>query len=539
MVKNRKTKAAARNLKQESGITYPRALDLIQGSSLSASFAFAADTCTTGFTVAGGIWDPDSHNSLWIEAGPIGRALFDRMAAEGAANDRLHVSVFDFDKQGGANQEYELSVDGPGSDALQAGEALQYLAARHPGSRRIIMIAGVPRLRTTSAGDQLLSRIVQMAPDRDCTFIMLGGLEPARGYWSRHYTTYDSGVPTENLAATVPGTGRADHSSLPLQHGRVLLGIGHAPYEPSLVEADFGARWSILVTGERVQRTAAAQSIAEATGATLWAGSLAELLDEVRGRAGVASLLGENCVSSTPEYSGHLVAVVDLDAAGGKGWTVITRIQREARRAGLLLVLTAAKPGTSHLGGPVTTVNVDGREAEIIPVGGRRMRLASFWHARPRRATPESMAVNAEANRLNTGNKRVWPRCQPVDRLEMLPGDTLRFHTGRSVYSVRGVSANFVVATGTSGGKPTYTVIDWANGQRGPHDSWGYGVVTDAEVDALLDGLERTRAREAGTLGPEDAVGLNPVQLSVRRSVYLDIKSVHRGRQKVWPQPVV
>lgn len=517
MVKNRKTKTAARNLKQESGITYPRALDLVQGGVRPA-----------GFRVAGGTWEPERHRNLWIEAGPVGRELFDMLVSRARADESWDTSVYDFEDREALG--YILTAAGPASDAAALFADLQDVRREKPGRRRLIMLAGVPRLRTTHAGDQVLSRIAEMAPEGDCTFIVMGGLEPARGYWSRHYTSYEAGIVSENLAVPVPGTWRSDLSSRPLRN-RVLLGIGKADYQDVTVEADFRHRASILVTGDHAARTAAAQSIAESTGGALWPGTPAALLSRVKDDA---SRVGEN--AKLPDPATGIAAVFDLDALGGQDRAAVLELQGgRAWATGLQLVLTSKSAAGHPAGSVATIISIDGGEAEVIDSSGLRVVLKKFWHSRPLRATQEAMEVNAAANTLDSGANRVWPQRKPVIPLDLQPGDLLRFHLGRTVYTVRGTSENFVVATGSERRKPIYTVIDWAAGQRGPHDSWGYGAVTDEEVTELLAGLELTRARDENSIAPEESANLNPVKLSIRRAVHLDISSVHRGRALIWP----
>ena len=517
MVKNRKTKTAARNLKQESGITYPRALDLVQGGVRPA-----------GFHVAGGTWEPERHRNLWIEAGPVGRELFDMLASRGRADKAWDTSVYDFEDREALG--YILTAAGPASDAAALFADLQAVSREKTGRRRLIMVAGVPRLRTTHAGDQVLSRIAEMAPEGDCTFILMGGLEPARGYWSRHYTSYEAGIVSENLAVPVPGTWRSDLSSRPLRN-RVLLGIGKADYQNVTVEADFRHKASVLVTGDRAPRTAAAQSIAESTGGTLWSGTPTALLAQVKEDV---SRAGDDVNLRDPATE-H-AAVFDLDALGGQDRAAVLELQGGREWAtGLRLVLTSKSASGHPAGSLATIVDVEGDKAEVVDSSGERVALAKFWHSRPLRATQEAMEVNAAANRPSSGANRSWPQRKPVKPMDLQPRDFLRFHLGRTVYTVRGTSENFVVATGSERGKQIYTVIDWAAGQRGPHDSWGYGAITDTEITELLDGLERTKTSTEGSCTPEDSAGLNPVKLSIRRAVYLDIKSVHRGRALIWP----
>lgn len=151
--------------------------------------------------------------------------------------------------------------------------------------------------------------------------------------------------------------------------------------------------------------------------------------------------------------------------------------------------------------------------------------------------SPEKMASNVEATKalVHPGGLRAWPAANPVEALDLQPGDIVRFLTGRNVFTVRSVTQNFAALTGRSKNKPIYTVIDWAKGQRGPHNSWGFSMLDTADIDLALAAMERTKAAEdaprvSGQPGP-----MNELELSVRRAVYLDIRSVHRGNQLLWP----
>lgn len=527
MVKNRAAKAAARNLKAESGITYPRALDLVRDS----------DGLPVAFPVAAGSWNPLRHRSLWLQAGVLGRAHFDRIAAMAQAAGALDVSVFDFEARDDASSKLKLSISGQGSDAGQLLALLRHLSNQKAGRRRLVMVAGVPRMRTTAAGDRVLSEVVQMAQGGDCSFVVLGGLEPPRGYWSRCCAAFEAGAPVEQFVAVGLRSEDSASSSMRLNHPRVLLGIGHAPYEDRPIEADFGVLQSILVTGEQIQRTAAAQAIAEATGASSWSGSVTGLLAEVKDRVGHAA--------EADSSSGPLVAVIDLDSLTAADRAVVPRLRHNARQADLQLVLTAQDVGSARLEWPAaTTVTIDGNEVETFSLSGARIRMRSFWRSRPRRATPEGMAVNAAATAaLYTGFGRTRPVAAPVEKIELEAGDVLRFHGGRTVFTVRAVSENFAVATGKARGEIVYTIIDWAKGQRGPQNTWGFSVTSDEECDTLIRALEKSKSlQDAAEADPLSGTADFPwpfleVELSVRRAVYVDVRSVHRCKRKIWPAP--
>lgn len=158
--------------------------------------------------------------------------------------------------------------------------------------------------------------------------------------------------------------------------------------------------------------------------------------------------------------------------------------------------------------------------------------------------TPEKMAENVEATKalMHPSGARTWPTSDPVEALDLQPGDVVRFLTGRNVFTVRSVTPNFVAMTGRSKKKPIYTVIDWAKGQRGPHDSWGFPMMDAEDTSAALAAMERTKtAWDEAAANPlagkpgGPALPMAELELSIRRAVYLDIRSIHREGELIWP----
>lgn len=158
--------------------------------------------------------------------------------------------------------------------------------------------------------------------------------------------------------------------------------------------------------------------------------------------------------------------------------------------------------------------------------------------------TPEKMASNVEATKAlqHPGGTRSWPTADPMEALELQPGDIVRFLTGRTVYTVQAVTPNFAALTGRSINKPVYTVIDWAKGQRGPHNSWGFSMLDSADIDLALAAMERTKTAQDEAAGNPlagkpggPALPMAELELSIRRSVYLDIRNVHREGERIWP----
>ena len=524
MVKNRKTKAAARNLKKESGITYPRALDLVAPAQ--------RDAALPGYRIAGARWAPGTHRNLWIQAGTIGDTVFEDITAQAQADPAADVTIYDFT---------QLTVAGPGSDAAALHRILADVRTAAPGHSRIIAVTGRHKLRTSLEGDRLISLISEMAEEHSCTFILLGGPMPSHGLWTRHFTTADDGGLREHLIHAGHIRHSAGDHHRPLQHQGVLLGTGFHDDEMRVIEADFGARRTLLVTGTRRERSDAAHSIAHASGCRVWHRSLSALAEEVRERVKLASDAGEYTVRELPDPPEPLIVVMDLDWLGGT-FATFSKMMRDAFRADVFAIATArsAQPGQNTLPGPVAmTVNLDHREADVVGLGGRRTRFNSFWHFEPPAADPQKMALNAEARKIDRSHTS---ERRPVRRIDIERGDELRFHGTRTVFTVRAISDSFAVATGSERGKPVYTILDWEDGVRGGHNSWGYGAVTDEEIAVLIKTLEASRAQRTGAeSNPLSGTGEHPwplleLELSARTSVYLDIKNVRRGRKQLWPE---
>lgn len=115
------------------------------------------------------------------------------------------------------------------------------------------------------------------------------------------------------------------------------------------------------------------------------------------------------------------------------------------------------------------------------------------------------------------------PRLQtfPVDRQHLLVDDKVKFYDNCvRPFVVQAVSENFVVMTKPYNPRRTtlYTIIDWRNGWRGPHNSWGYGAVTREDCEETISALEDGK-----------------IELSVRRNVYLDIEWVKRDGKVIEP----
>ncbi len=107
---------------------------------------------------------------------------------------------------------------------------------------------------------------------------------------------------------------------------------------------------------------------------------------------------------------------------------------------------------------------------------------------------------------------------QPKQYLEV--GDRVKFYGEKKPYVVQAVSEHFVILTKPFNLQHTtlYTIIDWRNGWRGPHNSWGFGAVTREDCEETIAAMES-----------------DEIELSVRRNVYLDIEWVKRGGNLIEP----
>lgn len=86
----------------------------------------------------------------------------------------------------------------------------------------------------------------------------------------------------------------------------------------------------------------------------------------------------------------------------------------------------------------------------------------------------------------------------------------VKFLGDRRWWNVRASNDQYAVLTtpGYFGREMQYTIIDWNEGRRGPHDSWGYGTITDEDCAEALD-----------------AITTGDIHLSERYSIYLDFKA--------------
>jgi len=84
----------------------------------------------------------------------------------------------------------------------------------------------------------------------------------------------------------------------------------------------------------------------------------------------------------------------------------------------------------------------------------------------------------------------------PVKRQNISVGDKVKFSDDRLYWDARAVTENFVILTRKAAfskkgsGDIVYTIIDWAHGARGAHNSYGYGTTTDEDIQALSEALE-------------------------------------------------
>lgn len=61
----------------------------------------------------------------------------------------------------------------------------------------------------------------------------------------------------------------------------------------------------------------------------------------------------------------------------------------------------------------------------------------------------------------------------PIFPLQFREGDRVKFFNDRRWWDVRAHNSKFTVLTrtGNFGGDPVYTILNWDEGRRGPHDS--------------------------------------------------------------------
>lgn len=100
----------------------------------------------------------------------------------------------------------------------------------------------------------------------------------------------------------------------------------------------------------------------------------------------------------------------------------------------------------------------------------------------------------------------------PVFPLQFREGDRVKFFNDRRWWDVRAHDPwgyTVLTRTGNFGGDPVYTIINWDEGRRGPHDSYGYAVVTDEDCQEVLRAMADPEAH---------------LSLSERRAIHLDIE---------------
>ncbi|MGK3708859.1 ATPase, T2SS/T4P/T4SS family [Arthrobacter sp. IK3] len=118
MVKNRAAKEAARNLKAETGITYPRALDLVR----AAGREFSYPALTIGITAGAPLtWQPRAAARLEISGGTgTGKSQLMASMASQAAAAGIEVHILDLDKHGAGYSNLENAHIAADVDAARA-----------------------------------------------------------------------------------------------------------------------------------------------------------------------------------------------------------------------------------------------------------------------------------------------------------------------------------------------------------------------------------------------------------------------------------
>lgn len=108
----------------------------------------------------------------------------------------------------------------------------------------------------------------------------------------------------------------------------------------------------------------------------------------------------------------------------------------------------------------------------------------------------------------------------PVAKEELTVGDKVKFVDSRRVWTVKGVSENFAVLVNSS---YEYTIIDWRRSFRGAHNSYGYPVITDEDIQKILEALE---LKLNSTLQPGSfsslELGRNQVPLRIKEIRFRD-----------------
>lgn len=140
-----------------------------------------------------------------------------------------------------------------------------------------------------------------------------------------------------------------------------------------------------------------------------------------------------------------------------------------------------------------------------------------------------SFAANHAQNlTLATPSGRTRPTDRPASApLEFLPDDEVQFYGDRYWWTLEAVGklGTLVLTRQAAFGKGSlYTIVHWGIGWRGPHDSWGHAAVTREDCEEVAAAIE----------SGEDVLGM-----SVRNSVYLDLKRVRRGAAVIWADAAV
>lgn len=139
-------------------------------------------------------------------------------------------------------------------------------------------------------------------------------------------------------------------------------------------------------------------------------------------------------------------------------------------------------------------------------------------------AAAVSFAANHAQNlTLATPSGRTRPIERPVSAPTQIdPDDEVQFYGDRYWWTVQAVGqrGTLVLTRKAAFGKDAlYTIVHWGRGWRGPHDSWGHPAETREDCQEVAASIE---------------AGEDILDMSVRNSVYLDLKRVRRGSATVW-----
>jgi hypothetical protein len=139
------------------------------------------------------------------------------------------------------------------------------------------------------------------------------------------------------------------------------------------------------------------------------------------------------------------------------------------------------------------------------------------------RMTSNFASNHAENLTLTTPNGRTRPTDRPASApVEFHPDDEVQFHGDRFWWAVQAVGERgtlVLTRKAAFGEGGVYTIVHWGRGWRGPHDSWGHPAVTREECQEVAAAIE---------------AGEDLLDMSVRNSVYLDLKKVRRGKLVLW-----